>query len=357
MHGNSGNWVLVTGANGFVGSHLVRKLVERGERVKAFVRAEANLSRLEGLPEDRVTIAVGDARIDHTIYRALRGCNRMYHVASTYSLSPARREAIFQDAVLGTRAACEAARRSGIEKLVITGSAATLGATDRPEPMDESHEFNLTDPNVYTAAKLEAQKAALEALDRGLPIVLVQPSVIVGPGDWRPTPVGRMLLAYLKASPSVDVPIVPGGFCYADVEDVAEGHILAMERGVVGERYLLGGDDLNHREFYEALSDITGLAEPGKEKGEGLALFAAWLSEIGARWRGRDPLLTRGTVKDYYGRFVYVDSSKAERELGYTHRPARTALARAVRWYLENGYVPERAARRARLELQPQSTP
>lgn len=357
MHGKSDNWVLVTGANGFVGSHLVRKLVERGQRVKAFVRPEANLSRLEGLPEDRVTIAVGDVRIDHTIYRALRGCNRMFHVASTYSLAPNRRSTIFQDAVEGTRAACEAARRAGIEKLVITGSAATLGATDRPEPMDENHEFNLTNPNVYTAAKLEAQKVALEALDRGLPIVLVQPSVIVGPGDWRPTPVGRMLLAYLNASPSIEVPIVPGGFSYADVEDVAEGHVLAMERGAVGERYLLGGDNLNHREFYEALSDITGLAEPGKEKSQGVALFAAWLSEVAARWRGSEPLITRGMVQDYYGRYVYVDSSKAERELGYTHRPARTALARAVRWYLESGYVPERAARRARLELQPQSSP
>lgn len=353
MHESNGNWVLVTGANGFVGSHLVRKLVERGERVKAFVRPEANLSRLEGLPEDRVVLAVGDVRIDHTIYRALRGCDRMYHVASTYSIAESRREAIFQDAVLGTRSACEAARRAGIEKLVITGSASTLGATDRPEPMNEGHEFNLTEPNVYAAAKLEAQKAALEELDRGLPIVLVQPSAIVGPADWRPTPVGRMLLAYLDTSPSVEVPIVPGGFCYVDVEDVAEGHILAMERGVVGERYLLGGDDTSHRELYEALSDITGLAEPGRDKGEGVALLAAGLSEVAARWRGREPLLTRRTVKDYYGRFVYVDSSKAERELGYTHRPARTALARAVRWYLENGYVSERAARRARLELQP----
>ncbi|NLE87514.1 MAG: NAD-dependent epimerase/dehydratase family protein [Myxococcales bacterium] len=346
-------WILVTGANGFVGSHLVRKLVERGERVKALVRPESNLKPLAGLPLDRVRIAVGDVRVDHTVYRALRGCDRMYHVASTYSVSERRRDTIFQDAVLGTQAACEAARRAGTEKVVITSSAATLGATDRPEPMDEQHEFNLPAANAYAVAKRDAQRAALEAVEQGIPAVIVQPSVIVGPGDWRPTPAGRMLVKYLQTSPSVPVPIVPGGFCYADVEDVVEGHILAMERGVVGERYLLGGDNLSHREFYETLSDITGLAEPSGEKSEALALFGAWLDEVTSAWQGREPLLTRRMVRDYYGRYVYVDSGKAARELGYRHRPAREALTRAVRWYLENGYVPEHAARRARLELRP----
>jgi dihydroflavonol-4-reductase len=186
-----------------------------------------------------------------------------------------------------------------------------------------------------------------------VPVVVVQPSVILGAGDWKPTPAGRMLIDYLERSPTSDVPIVPGGFCYVDVEDVVEGHILAMERGVVGERYLLGGDNLNHREFYEALSDITGLAEPGKETGRGLASLAATASELAARWRGTEPLLTRPMVHDYWGRYVYVDSSKAERELGYSHRPARQALSRAVRWYLENGYVRDEAARRVRLELRP----
>lgn len=350
---DTGDWVLVTGANGFVGSHLVRRLLARGERVKAFVRAESNLEPLVGLPLDRLQVAVGDARVDHTIFRALRGCNRMYHVAATYSVSERRRATIFDDAVLGTEAACEAARRAGIERVVVTSSAAALGASDRPEPMNEEHAFNLTDANAYAAAKYEAQEAALEAAGRGVPVVIVQPSVVVGPGDWKPTPVGRMLLEYLENSPTREVPIVPGGFGYAHVEDVVEGHILAMERGVVGERYLLGGDNLSHKDFYEILSDITGLAEPSREKSRGLAQLAAWLGEVTAAWRGREPLLTRPMVADYYGRYVYVDSTKAERELGYRHRPAREALASAVRWYLENGYVNQRAARRVRLELRP----
>lgn len=349
----SGNWVLVTGANGFVGSHLVRRLVARGERVKAFVRAESNLDALAGLPTDRVLITVGDVRVDHTVYRALHGVDRIYHVAATYSVSERRRATIFDDAVLGTEAVLEAARRAGTSKVVVTSSAAALGASDRPEPMNEEHEFNLQDGNAYATAKFEQQEAALAAAAKGLPVVVVQPPVVVGPGDWKPTPAGRMLLEYLENPPTREIPVVPGGFCYAHVDDVAEGHILAMERGKIGERYLLGGDNLSHRELYEILSDITGLAEPSADKSRGLAEFGAWLSEVTASWRGREPVLTRAMVADYYGRYVYVDGSKAERELGYTHRSAREALASAVRWYLENGYVGQKAARRVRLELRP----
>ncbi len=350
---NPGKWTLVTGASGFVGSRLVRRLVERGERVKAFVRAESNLKYLEGLPEDRCQIAVGDVRVDHTIFRALIGCDRMYHVASTYSVSERQRGKILDDAILGTRAACEAARRAKLKKVVVTSSATVLGASDSAEPMDESHDLNLNEPNAYTEAKHGALVETLRGLERGVPIVIVQPSVIVGPGDWKPTPNGAMVTAYLEMSPSFHVPVMPGGFSYADVDDVVEGHIQAMERGVVGERYLLGGDNLTHREVYETLADITGLAEPGKEVGQGSATLMALLMELTAAWQGTAPLLTRKVVRDYYGRYVFVNSGKAEQELGYRHRPAREALTRAVRWYLEHGYVPEKAARRVRLELRP----
>ncbi len=346
-------FALVTGASGFVGARLVRRLVERGERVKAFVRAETDLKQLQGLPQDRCQIAVGDVRVDHTIFRALIGCDRMYHVASTYSVSERERGKILDDAILGTRAACEAARRAKLEKVVVTSSAAVLGASERPEPMDEEHEFNLSDANAYAEAKHGALNEALDGVDRGLPIVIVQPSVIVGPGDWKPTPNGKMLLSYLQMSPSFHVPVMPGGFSYADVDDVVEGHIAAMERGVVGERYLLGGDNLSHRELYETLSDITGLAEPGSEQGQGAASLMALMFELSAAWKGTAPLMTRKMVSDYFGRYVFVNSEKAERDLGYKHRPARESLTRSVRWYLENGYIEPHAARRVRLELRP----
>jgi dihydroflavonol-4-reductase len=332
---------------------LVRRLVERGERVKAFVRAEANLKQLEGLPEERCQIAVGDVRVDHTIFRALIGCDRMYHVASTFSLSERQRAKTLDDAILGTRAACEAARRAKLKKMVVTSSAAVLGASERPEPMDEGHDFNFKDPNAYAEAKHGALKEALDGIERGLPIVIVQPSNIIGPGDWKPTPNGKMLLSYLEMSPSFHVPVMPGGFSYADVDDVVEGHIAAMERGKIGERYLLGGDNLSHRELYETLSDITGLAEPGGDVGEGMASLMAMFLELSAAWQGTTPLFTRKVVKDYFGRYVYVSSEKAERELGYRHRPAREALTRAVRWYLDHGYLEPHAARRVRLELRP----
>lgn len=351
--GSTAPFALVTGANGFVGARLVRRLVEHGERVKAFVRPEANLKQLEGLPEDLCQIAVGDVRVDHTIFRALIGCDRMYHVASTYSVSESERGKILDDAILGTRAACEAARRAKLKKVVVTSSAAALGASERPEPMDEEHEFNLSAPNAYAEAKHGALLEALEGIEKGVPIVIVQPSVMLGPGDWKPTPNGKVLLSYLEMSPSFHVPVMPGGFSYADVDDVVEGHIAAMDRGKVGERYLLGGDNLNHRELYETLSDITGLAEPGKDQGQGTATLMALVLELSAAWKGTAPVMTRKMVSDYYGRYVFVNSEKAERELGYRHRPAREALVRSVRWYLENGYIDARAARRVRLELRP----
>ncbi len=353
MQSGSGKWALVTGASGFLGSRLVRRLVERGECVKGFVRPGSNLKYLEGLPEDRFRIAVGDVRCDHTIFRALSGCDRMYHVAATYSFSETARRTILDDSVLGAQAACEAARRAGLDKVVFTSSAATLGVSSKAEPMVEGHEFNLRGAHAYGEAKHEAEQVALDGVERGLPIVIVQPTVVVGPGDWKPTPSGNMLLSYLKLSPSFRVPVMPGGFCYVDVDDVAEGHIAAMEKGKVGERYLLGGDNLENREFYEILSDITGLAEPGKEQGSGSAKLVASVMELSASLSGTAPLVTRKLVDNYFGKYVFVNSEKAERELGYTHRPAREALSRAVRWFLDNDYVPERAARRVRLELRP----
>ena len=219
--------------------------------------------------------------------------------------------------------------------------------------MDEEHEFNLQDPETYILSKYEAERVALEAADAGLPIVVVLPSGIFGPGDWKPTPSGQGIVTYLKMLPSLSVPVTAGGISIVDVDDVVEGHILAMEKGRIGERYILGGENVTFREMFDTLCDLTGLATPGKDVSRGMAELAGRLMELWARLRGGEPTLTFRLARDYAFAYAWVTSEKAEQELGYAHRPARQALSRSVRWFLEHGYVPDNAARRVRLEFRP----
>jgi dihydroflavonol-4-reductase len=344
---------LVTGATGFVGSQLVRTLLARGEHVKALVRPGSNLAALEGLPADRFKIAVGDMRIEQSVFAALAGCSRLYHVAANFKMwdpVPAR---VIAPTVEGMRAVLRAAQHRKLDKIVVTSSIAVLGATTAPEPVDESHAFNLTDPEAYVAAKVAADGVVDEFAALGLPIVRVLPGTIAGPGDWKPTPNGRLLLEYLKTPSTSHFPVSAGGVNVVDVEDVALGHALAMERGVVGESYILGGENLSFSQIFETMCDLTGLAEPSAPKSKGLMQFAGALFELNARLRGGEPRITSRLARDYVDAYAYVTSEKAETQLGYTHRPAREALARSVRWFLAHGYVSQKAASRVRLELRP----
>jgi dihydroflavonol-4-reductase len=344
-------WTLVTGASGFVGSRLVNALVERGQRVKAFVRPGSNLAQIEHLPQDLCRLAFGDIMVEHTVYRALAGCDRMYHVASNFQMWHRDPDRILLPAIEGTRATLTAAKKRGLQKIVVTSSVAALGVSLEPEPMDEEHEFNLADPETYILSKYEAERVALELAEDGLPVVIVLPSGIMGAGDWKPTPSGQGILRYLKTPPSIRLPVTDGGINVVDVEDVVQGHILAMDGGSVGERYILGGDNLSFRQFFQTLSDLTGLAPPGATISGGMVELLGRSMELKARLFGGDPELTYRLARDYASAFAWVTSEKAETELGYTHRTARETLARSVRWYLARGYVPEHAARRVRLEL------
>ncbi len=346
-------FTLVTGATGFLGSQLVRTLMERGESVKAFVRPGSNLAALSGYPSDRFKIAVGDIRIEQSVFAALSNCTRMYHVAANFKMWDPQPSRIILPAIEGMRATLRAARSRKLEKIVVTSSAGVLGTTASEELMDETHEFNLADPEAYYAAKVAADQVAAEFIAEGLPIVMALPATIAGPGDWKPTPNGQLLLEYLKTPSTSHFPVSGGGLSVVDVEDVALGHVGAMERGLVGERYLLGGENLTFSQVFETLCDLTGLAEPSAPKSKGLMKFAGKLFELNARLRGGQPRITSRMANDYVDTFSYVTSKKAETAFGYRHRPAREALARSVRWFLAHGYVPPKAAARVRLELRP----
>ena len=345
-------YCLVTGANGFLGATLVRKLLERGERVKAFVRPETDLSALKGLPEDRLLLSVGNIMGEGSVYRALTNVDRVYHTAANFKLWDKNPQRIIDPAVIGTQHVLNACKARGVQKVVVTSSVAVLGTT-QADAMDETHENNLSDPEAYVAAKLQQADVVADAVDGGQAVVSVLPGTMAGPGDRKPTPNGQTVLRYLKHSPSLRFPVVPGGLNVVDVEDVALGHVLAMEKGAAGEHYILGGDNLTFTQIFETLADITGLAEPGKPSSPGLARLVGTLWELSARLRGGDPIVTSRIARDYVGSNVWVTSEKAETKLGYTHRSAREALARSVRWFLDNGYVSERAASRVRLELRP----
>jgi dihydroflavonol-4-reductase len=346
-------WILVTGASGFIGGALVKRLVERGEHVKAFVRAGANLRGLEGLPPDRFQLAVGDVTVEHTVYRALASCSQLFHVAGAFEYGPKHAQKVVDDAEQGALAVLGAARRRGIQNIVVTSSSATLGATSEPKPMDETHGFNLPNTEAYVLAKVAAARVVEEFVADGMPIVSVLPTAVFGPGDVKPTPNGASLLFYLSMRPWLSVPVSEGGISVVDVEDVVTGHIRAMEVGEVGARYILGGENVTYSQFFETLADITGLAEPSEPKGA----FGIWWRALGlellAKNSGKAPILTRKLARDYAHAYVWVTSMRAETELDYQHRPARETLARSVRWLLENGYVPEAAAERVRLELRP----
>jgi dihydroflavonol-4-reductase len=344
-------FILVTGASGFLGSRLVKQLVARGERVKGLVRPGANLSMLQGLPADQFQLTYGDVLVDHTIYRALAGCDRLFHVAGNFSMWAPNPQAIMAPAVQGTENVLRAAEQRRIERIVVTSSVGVLGISDGPSVMDEEHGFNVDDPETYYLSKVRAAALVNQASHAGMPVISVLPAALFGPGDWKPTPNGRLLLDYLRRSPDFRVPVFDGGFNVVDVDDVAVGHVLAMEKGTLGERYILGGTNVTFEQLFSTLSDMTGLATTGNRLGPFALSVIAVLFEIYAHWSGEAPPITRRLIKNRVNKYLWVSSDKAQRELGYSARPLKETLDRAIRWFLRNGYLNEQQARRIWLEL------
>jgi dihydroflavonol-4-reductase len=344
--------ILVTGGTGFIGSRLVRKLVDDGHRVKVLARPTSSLRALSGIDPAKLEVVRGDVTIGHTVYRALVGCDRLFHVAAEFKMWSPRPSDIFDAAIVGTEQTLEAARVRGVEKVVVTSSTASLGATPDAQPMDESAAFNREDSAPYVVAKWRAEQVALAYAGQGMSVVVVNPATVIGPGDYKPTPSADLILTHLKWDFPFGIPITAGGISIADVDDVVRGHVAAMDQGRSGERYILGGNNVTFEQFFNALSDITGLAGPGLRVSRGLAKLGGAAAELAAPFLGFEPKLTYKMARDYVGAFVWVTSEKAKRELGYSVRPLRATLARAIRFFLENGFVSPRKARDIRFDLQ-----
>jgi len=343
--------VLVTGGTGFVGSRLTQELVRQGQRVKVLARPGSSRRALAAVDPAYLEIVEGDVTIGHTVYRALAGCHALFHVAAEFKIWDRRPSKILDAAIVGTRETLLAAKKRGIEKVVVTSSTAAVGATSDPIEMDETFTFNREDSAPYIVAKRRAEQVALEMAADGLPVVVVNPATILGPGDYKPTPSADLLLSFLRWKMPFGFPYTPGGFSVVDVDDIVNGHILAMQRGRIGERYILGGTNTTVENLFMTLAEITGLRGPGWKCPPGLVVVAGALSQLYGRYSQRPPQLTYKFARDYIGSYVWVTSRKAETELGHKSRPLRATLARAIRFFLENRMVPDERVAKLRFDL------
>ncbi|MGH9511945.1 MAG: hopanoid-associated sugar epimerase [Terriglobales bacterium] len=324
----------VTGATGFVGSHVARVLAEQGAELRLLVRPSSDLRNIEGLNADRVT---GDLRYTGSIEKAMSGCDVVFHVAADYRLWVRDPNQMYLSNVEGTRAVLEAARKNRVRRVVYTSSVATVGFTSDGRLADEDSPVSLSDMiGHYKRSKYLAEKIAMEAGRNGQDVVIVNPSTPVGERDIKPTPSGRIILDFLKRKfPAY----VDTGLNLVDVTECARGHISALEKGRSGERYILGGENLTLKQILDKLAAITGLPSPTIKVPYFVALATGVVDEMfTGRIRGQEPRATIDAVR--MGRKkMFVSSAKAERELGWKASPVENALRRAVEWFQSNNYV------------------
>jgi dihydroflavonol-4-reductase len=325
---------LVIGASGFVGSAVVRALVRRDEIVRVLVRPTSDRRNLTDLG---VEVATGDLREPASLARALEGCRILYHVAADYRLWIPRPDEIYQTNVDGTVALIRAAVDAGVERIVYTSSVATLGLNENRDPADETTPVSLADMvGHYKRSKFLAEEQVQQLVqDLDAPVVIVNPSTPVGPRDLKPTPTGRMVL---DAAAGRMPAYVDTGLNIVHVDDVAYGHLLACEHGVVGERYILGGHNMPLREILGAIADLVGRRPPRVSLPHDLILPVAKVAELVARATGREPFVTVDGVR-LAKKHMYFSSQKAERDLGYVARPAITAFQDAIDWFHDQGYL------------------
>jgi dihydroflavonol-4-reductase len=321
---------LVSGASGFVGSAVVRRLVRAGYTVRVLVRPTSDRRNLKQLPVEQV---IGDLTDSASLYQALIGCTSLFHVAADYRLWAPDPASIYASNLIGTRNIMQAALEADVERIVYTSSVATLGRNADGQPADELTPALLDDMvGHYKRSKFLAEREVREMVEKhGLPAVIVNPSTPVGPGDIKPTPTGRMVADAAKGRMPA---YVDTGLNIVHVDDVAAGHLLAFQRGQIGERYILGGENLSLKQILVMIAGFTGRHPPRVRLPHDLVLPIAYIAEGWARMAGYQTLTLTVDGLQMSKKRMYFSSDKARRELGYAPRPATDALRDAVNWFL-----------------------
>ncbi len=326
--------ILVTGVSGFVGSAVARRLVQAGHQVRALVRPTSSRANLADLPLD---IAEGDLGDANSVARAMTGVCYLFHVAADYRLWARNPQTIVATNVEGTRTLMNAAQRAGVERIVYTSSVATLAARPHGEPSDEN--FPLVPEQAvgaYKYSKVVAERL-VEAMiaEQNLPAVIVNPSTPIGPGDVRPTPTGRIVV---EAAAGRMPAFIDTGLNLVHVDDVAAGHLAALQRGRIGQRYILGGQNVRLGDMLREIARQAGRPPPRLRLPRRLIFPIAYGAEAIAHFTGREPFLTTTGLR-LAKVHMFFSSAKAERELGFSARPYGEAIADAIAWFRRNGYL------------------
>ena len=331
---------LVTGATGFIGGNLARELIKNGYQVKALVRKESNPRNIDGLD---IGVTYGDLRDKSSLGKALEGCDVLFHVAASYTFWAPDPRFIYETNVTGTENILSIALERGIKKVVYTSTEATIRITGNGAL---GNEVELAHPDElvghYKRSKCLAENLALKMCQEGLPLVVVNPTTPVGPYDVKPTPSGRIIVDFLNGKMPA---CVNTGLNIVDVEDVVKGHILALEKGRIGERYILGGCNLTFRQILNILEGVTGINAPRLNVPLWLVLGAAYVDEfLWGKLLKKHPHIPVSAVKAAR-RFRHFDCTRAILELGLPQTPVEESFAKAVRWFRQNGYIKDNAGR------------
>jgi dihydroflavonol-4-reductase len=331
--------ILVTGATGFLGSHVARLLTERGENLRLLVRPTSATRLVDTIPLARCERVSGDLRDPVSLESAVQGVEAVFHVAADYRLWARNPREIHESNVMGTRNLIGAARRAGISRFIYTSTVATFAVPQGSALPDESTVTSL-DQMVgwYKQSKWLAEQEVLAATANGFPAVIVNPTTPIGPGDAKPTPTGRMIVDFLNGRMPA---YVDTGLNFVAVEDAAAGHLLAAERGRLGERYILGAENLTLKQALELLGRASGKMAPRWRLPHAVALAAGYGDAAMSRLLRREPRIPLEGVR-MARHNMFVRTEKARHELGFSPGPVAAALERAVRWYESNGYVPAR---------------
>jgi dihydroflavonol-4-reductase len=320
--------ILVTGASGFLGWHVARLLTERGHSVRALCRPT---SQIREIGVQRVT---GDLRDRNSLDAAVAGCELIFHVAADYRLWSKHPDELYRSNVDGTRNILEAAEYHRVDRIVYTSTVGCIGMP-KDKLGDENTPVAISDmAGHYKRSKWLAEQVALEKARAGMPVIIVNPTAPVGDHDWKPTPTGKIILDFLRDRLPA---YVDTGLNLVDVRDVAEGHLLAAERGQPGERYILGAENLTLAQILESLSVITGKKAPSTQIPYAVAYAAGVVTTAWANLTGREPIAPLEGVK-MARKKMFITANKAQRELQFTPRPVEHALKSAVDWFRQNGY-------------------